>query len=179
MRSLHESVLFDMLQGETLTRATTPPLDIVYWEDIVVVVDSGRGAPGLYDKAADRVARHAGRCPSGVGILTVIPADATPPPDEVRKAMNAALATVERSIRCLCWIVEGTGFQGAMVRGVCNGLRVFRRRPYPTKVATEMHQALSWMLPHLEGGKERLPRIYEAAATINGLRAKGRFSRSF
>jgi len=156
-----------------------PPLNIAYWEDIFVLVDSGRAPPGHYAKAGELVALHAARHPNGVGILTIVPEDASPPPEVVRLAMNKSLARIEASIRCLCWMVEGGGFQGAMVRAVCTGMRLIAKRPYPTQVTSGLSQAVTWMLPLLDGGDARLPRVLEAIETIKQCRAGGQFARSF
>jgi hypothetical protein len=155
------------------------PLNVAYWEDIFVLVDSGRAPAGHYTKACELVAQHAAKHPNGVGILTIVPEDASPPPDAVRKAMNRSLSRIEKSIRCLCWTVEGGGFQGAMVRAVCTGLRLFGKHPYPTHVTSGLSQALTWMIPNLHDGQERLSNVLEAISTIKECRASGQFARSF
>ncbi len=156
-----------------------PPLNVAYWEDVFVLVDSGRAPQGHYVKAGALVREHAAKYPTGVGILTIVPGDAVPPPEPVRKTMNEVLRSIEPSIRCFTWLVEGHGFQGAMVRAVCNGMRIFGGHPYPTHVASGVADSLSWMLPHLENGHARLARVREAVRTLAELRASGQYARSF
>jgi hypothetical protein len=155
------------------------PLHVAYWEDVFVLVDSGRAPAGHYRRARDLVIEHAAKYPAGVGILTIIPPDASPPPEAVRKAMNEALRRIESRIRCFCWMVEGAGFQGAMVRAVCTGLQLFGRHAYPAHVASNTTEALSWMLPHLGGADERLRQIEAAVGKIKGHRRSGEFMTSF
>jgi hypothetical protein len=154
-------------------------LHVAYWEDVFVLVDNGRAPAGHYRRARDLVATHAAKYPSGVGILTIIPGDASPPSETVRKAMNEALRRIEGRIRCFCWVVEGAGFQGAMVRAICTGMQFFGRHPYPTHVACGATEALAWMLPHLDGGEERLSKIGTAVTKIAGHRTSGNFVLSF
>jgi hypothetical protein len=148
-------------------------IQVITWEDVFVVVDDGGGKPSDYDMLRDILARLGKEYPSGLGCLTVIPPDAKPPSDEARKALSANLEVA--NLRCICWLVEGSGFQGAMVRAVLTGLRFFVRAQYPRSIVTSLEEGIAWMLPHLEGGAKRVHRVKEAAAAISGQRAQGRF----
>jgi hypothetical protein len=66
----------------------------------------------------------------------------------------------------MCWLVEGEGFQGAMVRGILTGMRMFKKPRYPTYVTSSLQQALAWILPHLAGGTARLSDVTIAARII-------------
>jgi hypothetical protein len=146
-------------------------VEIVQWEDVFVVIDDGGGRASDYVLAQRALAEHGSRYAAGVGCLVVIPAGAKPPSEPVRQAMKAALATLP--LRCLCWLVEGAGFQAAMVRGVLTGLRVVGSRSYDTHVSGDLEEALTWMLPYLEGGSQRIEAVSRAAATIRAKRARG------
>jgi hypothetical protein len=104
-----------------------------------------------------------------MGCLVIIPVDAKPPSEPVREAMKAALAVLR--LRCLCWLVEGAGFQAAMVRGVLTGLRLVANRSYATHVSRDLEEALTWILPHLEGGSKRIEAVSRGAAIIRARRA--------
>src|SRR5947209_1528414 len=112
------------------------PENLVFltWRDVFTLIDTGRSAPADYDALGHRVVTEALQFPGGVGALIIIPPDATPPRDEARAAMNQLMHKLGRSLRCLCWMVEGSGFQGAMVRAVLTGLKTFGRFPYPCQV---------------------------------------------
>ncbi len=147
---------------------------VTLWNDIVIVADNGRAAASRYVAVRNVVSKSAERY-GKVGILTIVTADASPPADDVRNAMRAAMAGVEGHIKCICWLVEAIGFQGAMVRAVLTGLRVLRKHPYPTHVTSEMVDALSWILRQLDGGPRRLAQIQASIAEIQTQRTLGPF----
>jgi hypothetical protein len=150
-------------------------IQVISWEDIFVVIDDGGGKPSDYDMLRDLLVRLGKEYPAGLGCLTVIPPDAKPPSEEARKALNANLEVAR--LRCICWLVEGSGFQGAMVRAVLTGLRFFVRAQYPRSIVTSLGEAIAWMLPHLEGGARRVHRLEQAVEAISAQRAQGRFVR--
>ncbi|MBV9946243.1 MAG: hypothetical protein JOZ69_05290 [Myxococcales bacterium] len=158
------------------TRAS--PVNVILWKDIFVVVDNGEGRASDYVTLAGLIRTQCTKYTYGVGCLTIIPSQARPPKDEVRRAMNDVLAGLDKSLRCLCWFVEGAGFQGAMARAVLTGLRAFGRYAFPTHVSSQLDEALQWMLPQLDGGARRLPDVPAAAAAIRDGRQKHRFGRS-
>jgi hypothetical protein len=151
-------------------------IQVITWEDIFVVIDDGGGKPSDYDVLRDMLAAQSAKHTHGLGCLTVIPPDAKPPSDEARKALNANLEIA--NLRCICWLVEGSGFQGAMVRAVLSGLRFFVRCSYPRSIVTGLEEGIAWILPHLENGPARTGRLSEAAAAIRAQRAEGRFVRA-
>src|SRR5262245_57929704 len=126
-------------------------IPVLVWNDILVVIDDGKGRPFDYKLLQKLATERAQKHSAGIGVLTVIPKDATPPSAEARAAMNEAINNVLGSLRCLCYLVEGTGFQGAMVRAVLTGMRFLGQRPYATHVSTDLEDALGWMLGHLGG----------------------------
>jgi hypothetical protein len=151
-------------------------IQVITWEDIFVVIDDGGGQPSDYDMLRGQLVRLGAQYPAGLGCLTVIPPDAKPPSDDARKALNANLELA--NLRCICWLVEGSGFQGAMVRAVLTGLRFFVRAQYPRSIVTSLEEAITWMLPYLEGGPKRVHHVEQAAEAISGQRAQGRFVRT-
>ena len=150
--------------------STSPPAvpvsNVILWQDIFFAVDNGKVPVAAYDNFEQRISEQARQFPGGVGGLAIIPANATPPPEDVRKAINQALASLDHSLKSFCWLVEGSGFQAAMVRGVLTGLRMFGRRSYPTFITDSLGEALAWTLPHLAGGLGRLPQVTSVAAII-------------
>jgi hypothetical protein len=89
----------------------------------------------------------------------IVPNDATPPSEEARKGIDKTIVETKDVLRCLCWLVEGKGFQAGMARAVLNGIRLFRRYPYPTNISVSLQQSLAWVLPHLAGGVARLAEV--------------------
>jgi hypothetical protein len=141
------------------------------WKDVMVLVDDGRADPADYATLGDRVAKELERHPQGLGALTLVPVDAKPLPPEVRRAVGELLVRLSGSLRCAAWVVESRGFEGAMVRGVLTGVRLFGRYPYPTHVSTELEEALEWMMPHLAGGATRRSDVPTVARFIRSQRA--------
>jgi hypothetical protein len=76
------------------------------------------------------------------------------------------------SLRCLCWLVEGSGFQGSMVRGVLTGVKMFGRLPFETHVSTDMAEALRWTFTRLDNSKRRFPTIPDGMRSIAELRLR-------
>jgi hypothetical protein len=164
-----------MMAGNVLWKERVH-IQVITWEDIFVVVDDGGGKPSDYDILRDMILRQSAKHTQGLGCLTVIPPDARPPSDEARKALNGNLETA--NLRCICWLVEGSGFQGAMVRAVLTGLRFFVRCSYPRHIVTNLEEGVAWIIPHLENGAARMNRLPEAANAIRAQRAEGRFIRA-
>jgi hypothetical protein len=151
--------------------ASAPPeVQVIQWEDIFAVVDTGRADPKEYALIRDLITDQARRFPGGVGCLAIIPQNATPLPEEARTALNAALAELGGSLRCICWLVEGTGFQGAMVRAVLTGLNFVAKRSYATHVSTNMREAIGWILTNLANARNRSGQVVLACDAIEGQR---------
>jgi hypothetical protein len=117
-----------------------------------------------YGVLKELIAEQHARYRSGLACLAIIPANAKPPSEEVRKALNATLESVPLS--CICWYVEGAGFQASMVRAVLGGLRFLTRRSYPTFVASELEAAIEWIFSQLDRRLTRRRSVAEAAAAI-------------
>jgi hypothetical protein len=132
------------------------PYSIVIWRDVFVLVDTGRAPFVAYELMTRRILALASAYPQGIALLIIVPEDATPPSEEARRGIEQAIAQTKEVVRCLCWLVEGKGFQAGMARAVLNGIRLFRRYEYPTNVSVSLQQSLAWLLPHLAGGVGRL-----------------------
>jgi hypothetical protein len=126
------------------------PMPVVLWNDIFVLVDQGNAVASDYPNLQRLVLEQGKKHPGGLGGLVIIPAAASPPPEEVRRAIRDVLTQVTPQLRCLCWLVEGTGFRAAAVRAALIGLGVFSRHRYATHVAIDMTDAVGWILKKLE-----------------------------
>ena len=167
--------------GETLVvprtgRPVSGRAQIILWENIFAVVDDGKGRASDYAAFGKLILEQGEKYPQGVGCLTIIPQKSKPPPEEVRVAINAALAGLAGKLRCFCWLVEESGFEGATVRAVLTGLRMFGRFSYPTHVATKMEDALAWMLPHLHGPDKWRAKVPAASSAIRHAREMHRLA---
>jgi hypothetical protein len=150
----------------------TPHLQVILWEDLFVVVDDGRADATDYPRLGDLVEAQCKRYPRGVGALTIVPAHARPLTPEARRAIGELLARPVISVRCASWVVEGRGFEGAMVRAVLTGIQVFGRYPYKIHISNELDEALGWMLAQLAGSAARQGTVATAARFIRSQRAR-------
>jgi hypothetical protein len=131
-----------------------PPLPVILWRDVFVLVDKGDAKVSDYPILERILLNQSEKYPGGLGCLVIIPSNANPPPDDVRQAIKDVLTRLGPRLRCLCWLVEGTGFRAAAVRATLTGLRMFSRPAYPTAVvANNMNSAVTWILTHLASGR--------------------------
>jgi hypothetical protein len=145
--------------------ASKNKLPLVTWRDVFVVVDHG-GDPADYLKLGDVVAAGAAPYARGIGGLVIVPPKAPAPSDEMRAAMTSVLRQLGPSLRCVAWCVEGGGFQGAMVRGVITGMKLFARLPFKTHVTTNLTDALTWTVRQLDGDDGRRQIVSEGVRWI-------------
>jgi hypothetical protein len=144
----------------------------VTWRDLFVLIDTGHATGPEYKPVCEAIMAQSGKYPDGIGCLTIIPQDAVRPSDEARRMINQAIGSVEQNLRCLCWLVEGTGFQAATARAILTGIRMFGHQQYATHVSSSLQQALAWVLPHLEGGSSRLAEVPAAVAAVSAGRGR-------
>jgi hypothetical protein len=144
-------------------------LPVIVWRDIFVVVDSGSAKAADYALIEAQVHQQAAANPGGLACLVIIPPGATPPADEVRRALKSGFQRVAQCLRCTCWLVEGTGFRAATVRAALAGLRLFIRVSHPTRITDNLEDAIRWMLVHLGPGRDA--GVTEALRTIGQERA--------
>jgi hypothetical protein len=146
--------------------ALTNQLHLVTWTDVFVLIDQGKSEPAHYGMLGELVLTLASSYSRGIGGLVIIPPNATPPSDAARVAMNAVMRRLGPALRCFCWQIEGGGFQGAMVRGVLTGVKMFGRLPFETHVTTNLTDGLSWIVRNLDGGDRRLATIGDGVRWI-------------
>jgi hypothetical protein len=149
---------------------------VILWNDVFVVVDSGAGRVRDYKVLHELVTQRTRHVTRGLGCLAIIPKGATPPPAEVRAALDSTLQSIP--LRCICWLVEGQGFHSAMVRAVLTGLRFLKFQKYPTHIAPTLEDALAWMLPLLQGGAARLSELRAGADYIRAQREAESYAHS-
>ncbi len=144
----------------------SPPVPVIIWRDLFVLVDKGSAKVSDYPMLERMVLDQSERYPEGLGCVVIIPANAIPPPDDVRQAIKDVLTCLAPKLRCLCWVVEGSGFRAAAVRGALTGLRMFSRPTYPTNVASNMNAAVSWVLAKVTPGSNRRADLLTALFVI-------------
>src|SRR5688572_16343891 len=68
-----------------------PPLPVVLWADIFALVDQGNALAGDYPVLERMVLEQGTKHPGGLGGLVIIPSAASPPPEEVRRAIREVI----------------------------------------------------------------------------------------
>ena len=123
------------------------------WHDLFVVIDDGTISLPRYGVIEAALHEQAKRFPQGVAALGILPADARPPPDEMKLAIKRIIGRWAPLLSCLAYVVEGTGFKGVAVRATLVGMKIFSSRPYPIYVEVSLHDAIRQILPHLHHGR--------------------------
>ena len=138
--------------------------NIIQWRDLFVIIDDGSLPVDEYARIETIVKTQAQKNAGGLGCLVIIPQGAQPPPPEVRRYLDGMLDRLP--MRCLAYLVEGSGFRAAAARAALIGMRVFSRRSYSTKVASSLDEAISWSLANLGGDAARLDDLSNATKAI-------------
>jgi hypothetical protein len=124
----------------------------IQWQDLFVMVDDGSIPIARYAPMENAIREQGKTYPQGVALLCILPPDARPPPDDVKRSVKATLTRLAPSISCLAYVIEGTGFRGVAARATLVGMKIFSSRPYPIYVETSVHEALSKMVAHMTNG---------------------------
>jgi hypothetical protein len=135
----------------------------IQWEDLFVLVDDGTIPSAGYGPIEAEIREQNKVFPRGVGLLCILPPDARPPPDEVKRSVKVALARVAPLLSSLAYVIEGTGFKGVAVRATLVGMKIISSRPYPIYVESTLREAVDKMLSHMvNGGTASIDAIVKA-----------------
>jgi molybdopterin converting factor small subunit len=83
--------------------------------------------------------------PGDAVILCVIEPTSEPPPQELREAATRLLNELAPKIRCVAFVIEGSGFRAAMIRGVLSSLELMRRSAYHVRYFASVAEATAWI----------------------------------
>lgn len=100
-------------------------------------------------KLVKHLAAEAAKNPKGMGLVTIVPTTAVPPPNEVRGKLASALSEavfVKGSAVCF----EGTGLRATIVRSVVTGLTLLSPPPFPHKVFGTLESGVEFVNQNLE-----------------------------
>jgi hypothetical protein len=123
----------------------------IQWQDLFVLFDDG--AIKYYDPIESAAREQAKQFPQGIVCLCILPPDAKPPPDDIKRTVKGVLTRLAPALTALAYVIEGTGFRGVAARATLVGMKIFASRPYPIYVETSMEDALKKVLPHLAVGQ--------------------------
>ncbi len=129
-------------------------LPMATWRNIVIVIDNGRAPAHAYAAHGAEMDRLAERYPGNLGRMVVIPADASPPTDEARRAINAILERHAHSLKSVVCVVEGTGFQSAVVRATLTTMTFTLRKMRGWKVVGHADEGLALLVARTSSPSE-------------------------
>lgn len=149
----------------------TPDFALGYWHDVFIccwrVRTTMEGAGELQAHCEEFGKSRS----EGIGLLTIIEANAPAPENDARAAIADFLGTAHY-IRGSGVAFEGTGFRAAAVRSIVSGLTMLARQPYQHKVFDAVPTTMNWLIPELS---EHLPIDYSATQAIDAVeRFRGR-----
>lgn len=124
----------------------------IQWQDLFVLVDDGSIPISRYAPLEAAMREQARTYPRGVALLCILPPDARPPPEEVRRSLKATLIRLAPLISALAYVIEGTGFKAVAARATLVGMKIFSLRPYPIYVDISVREALGKLVSHMMNG---------------------------
>jgi len=101
----------------------------------------------------EAIEQVASRHPGDAGILCIIEPASEPPPQSLREAASTLLNQFAPKLRCVAYVIEGTGFRAATIRGVLSGIELVRRSAYPARYFATVAEAAIWI--SVETGRSR------------------------
>ena len=124
----------------------------IQWQDLFVLVDDGTISVSRYAPVESSLREQAKAFPNGISLLCILPPEAKPPPDDVKRSVKSALTRVASLISCLAYVIEGSGFKAVAARATLVGMKIFSSRPYPIYVETSVREALGKVVSHMANG---------------------------
>jgi hypothetical protein len=124
----------------------------IQWQDLYIMVDDGSVPAARYAPLETAIREQAKGFPQGIGIVTILPPDTRPPPDDVKRVVKATLTRMAPIMSSLAYVIEGSGFKGVAARATLVGMKIFSSRPYPIYVETSVREALTKMTAHMANG---------------------------
>ena len=121
-------------------------LPMTTWQNVIMIVDDGRAPAHAYARQDAHMARLSALFPGNVGSLVVIPANAVPPSDEGKRAINAVMERHAACLKCVVCVVEGRGFASAVVRATLMTMTLTLRRMRGWKVVGNVDEGLGLIL---------------------------------
>jgi serine/threonine protein kinase len=136
----------------------SPGLLVVRWAETPDVGSVARLDAALVRAMRDRGSRR-------VAIMPVVEASKPQPGPGARAALARMMERHDAAIYAVAYVVLGTGFQAAALRGTITGLMLLARHTHPTKVSATVPLAIRWLTSRAQAAGEPAPG-FEAAAAI-------------
>lgn len=153
MTSPHSAVLGVPAEASDLAVvcATTDHV-MAHFADIFVIVWRNHTTMIGAREGQQAIAKFGLTRPEGIGLVTIVEADAPLPPAPVREAVAELLRASSPHLRGSAVILEGNSIRAAAARGVATGMSLIARQTYPHKFFNDEDDALKWLAKLLAGG---------------------------
>jgi len=109
--------------------------------------------------------------PAGIGMLTIVEANAPAPNNDARHAIARFLRSATY-LRASAVAFEGSGFRAAVVRSVVSGLTMLARQPFEHKVFDSVATAAGWLIPELARHQPTSFSPLQAAQAVDDFRSR-------
>jgi hypothetical protein len=131
------------------------PFRLTFSDDVFFVLDSGGATPEDYAKGAEQVLAYWSARKRPLAAVIVLPRGRQAPAPEIRAAIAGLYRALEPCVIAIAYVVEDTGFQGAVTRGILTGILLVQRHPFQTSVFADMPSGLRWLASQIQrvGGK--------------------------
>jgi hypothetical protein len=135
-----------MNPDETKVHERDTSYTLAEWRNVYAVV--WRAQPDA--RRAQRMGEHFRRVvrahPEGVMVVVIVPTSVPPPDDAARDRINEAMRAAPSVTRAIAYVLVGTGFGAATMRGAVTDTLLAAKPPYPVRVFATIAEAASWIV---------------------------------
>jgi hypothetical protein len=142
---------------------------LMFWHDVYVAWVKGAATVANQVESYRHIKKVSDLWPRGVGSMVVIGPSAGHLTDDARKEQDKIYRDFGSKMRCMAYVILGTGFQASVARATLTTLNLVTRRPYPTSVHSDVNKGAEWLFSHLvqdiqRGTVEQFTQALTAAA---------------
>jgi hypothetical protein len=108
--------------------------------------------------------------PSGIAFFVVVEPGAAMVESDGRKELEAFYARWTPSFCGVAQVVEGGNLWSVTARSVMTAMRLVQRRPYPSKVFSEVEEGTQWMAQYVTAPDKNMSNDAIAKGLLDGLK---------
>jgi hypothetical protein len=123
-----------------------PRARYVIWKNVFALYDDGALTGDDYKIFEDAFIPHAARYPKTAAVMTVLPHGTRPPSEHTRRAIVSTYDRLSHLIRSIVWVVEGSGFNSAMVRATLTTIGLARRKYHACSITSSIEEGLAVLI---------------------------------
>jgi len=128
---------------------------ILTWHDIGAIWVKGIPTVENQRETELLVINALGQYANSYGAFVIINAALPPPTYEVRTELDTIYNRLAPRLRCVAYVILGSGFQTALIRTALVGSNWVSRRPYPTSTTSDLRKGASWLYYTMPKDPER------------------------